>query len=97
MKLAINYRDDRVTGGDGEDIGAGDDLRADGLDLRLDGVDDVEASDGVGVGESGLLTGEVGGVGKQHRRVASLSHTTTCMYMQASLEPTVDTTVCKST
>lgn len=39
------YRDDRVAGGDGEDVGAGDGLLAHGLDLRLDAVDDVVASD----------------------------------------------------
>ena len=39
-----SYRDDRVTGGDGEDFSAGDSLVAHGLHLRLDVVEDAEAS-----------------------------------------------------
>jgi hypothetical protein len=39
----VPYSDDRVTGGDGEDVGAGDGLLADSLDLALDAVDDLEA------------------------------------------------------
>jgi hypothetical protein len=41
--LELSHRDDGVSGGDGEDVGAGDDPRADGLHLRLDAVDDIEA------------------------------------------------------
>jgi hypothetical protein len=41
--LTNYYRDDRVTGGNGEDVSAGHGLRAYGLDLRLDVVDDAEA------------------------------------------------------
>lgn len=70
------YRDDRVAGGDGEDVGAGDGLLARGLDLRLDVVDDVESSDGSDVGVRPLLAGEVGRVVQQYGRVAPLIHVT---------------------
>jgi hypothetical protein len=76
---AINYRDDGVAGGDGEDVGAGDGARAHGLDLRLDVVDYGEASDRSRVRERRLLTGEGGRVVQQHRRVATLE-------MDASVE-----------
>jgi hypothetical protein len=68
------YRDDGITGGDGEDVGAGDGLLADCLHLCLDVGDDVEAPQRPGVGRSTLLAGEARGgvVGKQHRRVAPL-------------------------
>ena len=39
----ISHRNDSVSGGDGEDVGAGDDPRAHRLHLRLDAVDDSEA------------------------------------------------------
>jgi len=67
-----SYSHDGVARGDGEDVGAGDGPRADGLDLRLDAVDDVEAPERAPVGERVLLPGEVGRVGQQHRRIASL-------------------------
>jgi len=38
------YRHDGVTGSDGEDVSAGDGLVAHGLHLRLDVVEDAEAS-----------------------------------------------------
>jgi len=68
----VSYRDDGVSGGDGKDVGAGDDPRAHGLHLRLDVVDDAEASDGPDVRVSGLLAGEGGRVVQQHRRIAAL-------------------------
>jgi hypothetical protein len=43
MTIDVTYGDDRVTGGDGEDVGAGDGLLADSLHLGLDVVDDTEA------------------------------------------------------
>lgn len=71
--MEVTYGDGGVSRGDGEDVGAGDGPRADCLDLRLDAVHDVEASQRAPVGERTLLPGEVGRVGKQHRPVASLS------------------------
>jgi len=62
----VAHLHDGVAGGDGEDVGAGDGLRADGLHLRLDAVDDAETSDGPGVRERRLLAGEGGGVVQQH-------------------------------
>jgi len=70
----LAYRDDGVPGGDGEDVGTGDGLLADGLHLRLDVGDDVEAPQRPGVGKRPLLAGEARGgvVGQQHGRVAPL-------------------------
>ena len=67
------YRYDGVAGGDGEDVGAGDGLLADGLHLRLDVGDDVEAPQRSRVGQRPLLAGEAAGdVGQQYGRVATL-------------------------
>ena len=66
------YDDDAVPGGDGEDVGAGDDAGADVLDGGLGGVDDLEASDGAVVGGGHLLALEGGRVVQQQRGVASL-------------------------
>lgn len=74
----IIYSDDGVSSCDGEDVGAGHDLRAQRFDLGLDGVDDVEASNGVVVGRRSLLAHEGGGVVQQHRPVAPLQ--STCMH-----------------
>ena len=72
-KYALNYRYERVTGGDGEDVGAGDGLLADGLHLRLDVGDDVEAPQRSRVGQRPLLAGEGSRVIQQHNRcVAAL-------------------------
>jgi hypothetical protein len=61
------YGNHRVPGGDGEDVGAGDGLLAEGLQLRLDAVDDLEASKRFDVGESILLV-----AGQQNGRVTTL-------------------------
>jgi hypothetical protein len=66
------YGDDRVACGDGEDVGARDGLWAQGLDPRLDVVDDAEASDRRDVRAGPLLTGEGGRVAQQYGRVAPL-------------------------
>ena len=64
--------DDAVPGGDGEDVGAGDDAGAHLLDGRLDSVDDLEASHGAVVGRRHLLALETGRVVQKQRRVAAL-------------------------
>ena len=66
------HDDDAVPCSDGEDVGAGDDARADLLDGGLDGVDDLEASHGAVVGRRHLLALEAGRVIQQQRRVAAL-------------------------
>ena len=64
---------DAVARGEGEDVGAGDDPGAGGLDLRLNVVDDVEAEGGAaGVGAGALLAGRGGRVVEQQRGVAAL-------------------------
>ena len=64
---------DGVPGGQGEDVGAGDGGRAGVLEVGLDLVDDVEATERV-VGLGVLLALEEGsGVVQEDRGVASLS------------------------
>jgi hypothetical protein len=72
---AFIYRNDGIPSSDGKDVGAGDGLLADGLDLRLDVVDDAEAPQGPRVRECVLLAGEGGRVRQQHGTVASLNIT----------------------
>ena len=55
---ASAYQGGAVAGGEGDDVGAGDDAGAEELDAALDLVDDVVASDGVDVGERRLLADE---------------------------------------
>lgn len=69
-RSSIANQVDSVTGGESEDVGAGDGGPAGRLDLRLDGVDHLEPADRVGVRPGGLLT--VRAV-QQERAVASLS------------------------
>jgi hypothetical protein len=67
------YHHDGVTGGDGEEVGAGDCLWALSLQLGLDCVDDLEAPKGVGVGHGRLLTDEEWRlVVQEHGAVAAL-------------------------
>ena len=68
----INYHHDGVTGGDGEEVGAGDCLWALSLQLGLDGVDDFEAPDRVGVGHGRLLADQGRLVVQEHGAVAAL-------------------------
>jgi hypothetical protein len=64
--------DDGVAGGERDDVGAGDDAGALGLDERLDAVDEAEAAQReVGRGVPLGLVAAAGGV-EQHRRVATL-------------------------
>ena len=66
---------DAVPRGEGDDVGAGDDAGAVGLDGRLNVVDDVVAEDGVGVGASVFLADEaVRHVVQKNRGVAALTH-----------------------
>ena len=67
-----SHRDDGVTGGDGEDVGAGDGLRAQSLHLRLDVVDDAEAPQRSSVRKRVLLPAVR--VIQQNRRVAALQN-----------------------
>ena len=67
-----SHRDDGVTGGDGEDVGAGDGLRAQSLHLRLDVVDDAEAPQRSSVRKRVLLPAV--GVIQQNGRVAALQN-----------------------
>jgi hypothetical protein len=69
-----SYRDDRVTGGDGEDVGARHGPRAQRLQQGLDGVDDAEPPERARVGARALLPGEVARVVQQNGRVAALAH-----------------------
>jgi hypothetical protein len=66
------YGDDGVASSDGENVGAGDGLRAQGLDPSLDVVDDAHASDRRVVRGGTLLTGEGGRVAQQYGCVAPL-------------------------
>jgi len=59
MHRDLSHRDDGVSGGDGEDVGAGDDSRAHRLHLRLDVVDDIEAPQRSLVRRRALLPGRV--------------------------------------
>lgn len=52
---AYTYQQDSVLGGEGEDVGAGDDPRARLLEVGLDGVDDLEPPGRVQVRPSQLL------------------------------------------
>ena len=52
------YHDDGITGSDGKEVGTGDCLWALPLQLGLDGVNDLEAPERVGVGHSRLLANE---------------------------------------
>ncbi|CAA7388368.1 unnamed protein product [Spirodela intermedia] len=60
-----------VTGGEGEDVSAGDDVGARGLDGRLSGVDHLEAAEAQ-IGERILLGGVPRGGVEEHRGVAAL-------------------------
>jgi len=68
--------DSRVTISDGQSIGARDSLRASGLQLGFDGVDNVQAVDGIFIGCRTLLRIIIIGIGavQQDRSVASLAH-----------------------
>ena len=54
----LPYQDNGVPGGDGDDVGAGDDVRALVLDRGLDLVDDLEPAERVPVGVGPLLRDE---------------------------------------
>ena len=72
MLIAAPYKDGGVTGGDGEDVGAGDGAGAGGLDGDLDLVDHLESSGGVPVGVGPFLADDAAAVVQQQRGVASL-------------------------
>ena len=74
IALDVAYADDAVPGGDGEDVGAGDNAGADLVDGGLDGVDHLEAPHGAVVGRRHLLALEVGRVIQQQRCVAALQN-----------------------
>ena len=69
---AGTYQHGAVPGGEGDDVGAGDDAGAAGLDGRLDIVDDVVTADGVGVREGGFLADEGPHVVEENGGVAAL-------------------------
>jgi hypothetical protein len=54
--LVSTYEDSGVTGGEGEDVGAGDSVGASRLKGDLDLVDDLEPPEGVQIGVGPLLT-----------------------------------------
>ena len=62
-----------VARGQGEDVGAGDDARARGLQRGLDLVHDLEATKRVLVGVGAFLAHDAAAVVQQHRSVAALS------------------------
>jgi hypothetical protein len=66
------YQEGAVPRGEGDDVGAGDDAGADGLDGGLDLVDDLVAADGVDVGAGALLADEAADVVQKNRGVAAL-------------------------
>jgi hypothetical protein len=66
------YQVDSITGGEGEDVGAGDGGAAGRLDLGLDGVDHLVPTGGVGVRSGVLLAGEGRGVVEQDGAVTPL-------------------------
>jgi hypothetical protein len=77
--------DDGVAGGERDDVGAGDDAGALGLDERLDAVDEAEAAQRqVGRGVPLRLAAAAGGV-EQHRRVAALRAAIACMVLWLAL------------
>ena len=69
---SVTYQEGAVPRGEGDDVGAGDDAGADGLDAGLDLVDDLVAADGVDVGAGALLADEAAHVVKKNRAVAAL-------------------------
>jgi hypothetical protein len=71
-RSAGTYQHGAVPRGEGDDVGAGDDAGAAGLDGRLDIVDDVVTADRVGVRESGFLADEGPHVVEENRGVAAL-------------------------
>jgi hypothetical protein len=56
--LVYTYQYGAVARGEGDDVGAGDDAGAVGLDGCVYAVDDIVAEDGVGVRASGFLADE---------------------------------------
>ena len=73
MQQCVTCQEGAVPRGEGEDVGAGDDAGADGLDVGLDLVDDLVAADGVDVGAGALLADEAAPVVKKNRAVAALT------------------------
>ena len=71
VAIAETYDSDGVTRGEGEDVGAGDDAGASGLELGLDGVDDVVATEAL-VERRVLLRRVVGSRVQKDRPVATL-------------------------
>ena len=67
-----NYQLDGDLGGEGEDVGAGDNAGAGVLERGLDVVDDGESPRGVVVGRRRLLRRHPGDAVQQQRRVAPL-------------------------
>ena len=70
--MSLVYQKGAVARGEGDDVGAGDDAGADGLDVGLDLVDDLVAADGVDVRAGALLAGKAPGVVQKNRSIATL-------------------------
>jgi hypothetical protein len=70
--ISATYKEGRVTGGEGEDVGAGDGAGAGVLQGDLDLVDHLESPGGVPVGVGPFLADDAGAVVQQYRGVASL-------------------------
>jgi hypothetical protein len=66
------YQECTVPRGERHDVGARDDAGADGLDVGLDLVDDLESANGVEVGTGALLADEATHVVQKNRAVAAL-------------------------
>jgi hypothetical protein len=66
------YQECTVPRGERHDVGARDDAGADGLDVGLDLVDDLESANGVDVGTGALLADEATHVVQKNRAVAAL-------------------------
>ena len=72
MQQCVTCQEGAVPRGEGEDVGAGDDAGADGLDVGLDLVDDLVAVDGVDVVLGALLADEAAHVVQKDRAIAAL-------------------------
>ena len=74
-EMRRTYDSHGVAGGKGEDVGAGDDAGAGGLELGLDGVDDVVAAEALV--ERRVLLRRVVGRGVQKNRALATLHAQT--------------------
>jgi len=70
--MSLVYQKGSVARGEGDNVGAGDDAGADGLDIPLYLVDELGGADGVDVRAGALLAGKAPGVVQKNRSIATL-------------------------